>query len=67
MPMAQEAKADIAFTAFANTVGIRSLPLGPGEETTDGADARAWHRPGMPGRSFRVARIAGIPVGISPW
>lgn len=21
----------------------------------------------MPGRSFRVARIAGIPVGISPW
>jgi hypothetical protein len=21
----------------------------------------------MPGRSFRIARIAGIPVGVSPW
>lgn len=28
MPREQEAKADTAFTAFANTVGIRSLPLG---------------------------------------
>lgn len=21
----------------------------------------------MPGRSFRVGRIAGIPIGVSPW
>jgi len=21
----------------------------------------------MPGRSIRIARIAGIPVGVSPW
>ena len=27
----------------------------------------AWQRKRMPGRSIRVARIAGIPVGVSPW
>ena len=27
---------------------------------------RAVRRRGMPGRSFRIARIAGIPVGVSP-
>jgi Zn-dependent protease/predicted transcriptional regulator len=36
-----------------------------------GTDARnpraAYSQKTMPGRSIRIARIAGIPVGISPW
>ncbi|MGO9972467.1 MAG: M50 family metallopeptidase [Solirubrobacteraceae bacterium] len=33
---------------------------------TDGNARASWHAGGMPGRSFRIARIAGIPIGISP-
>jgi Zn-dependent protease/CBS domain-containing protein len=33
---------------------------------TDDLDRGGWQRLGVPGRSFRVARIAGIPVGVSP-
>jgi Zn-dependent protease len=33
---------------------------------TDALTCPAWQRKDMPGRSIRVARIAGIPVGVSP-
>jgi Zn-dependent protease/predicted transcriptional regulator len=38
-----------------------------GREITDANGAGARHARGMLGRSFKVGRIAGIPVGISPW
>jgi hypothetical protein len=34
---------------------------------TDGKRGAARHPRSMPGRTFKVGRIAGIPVGISPW
>ncbi len=33
----------------------------------DRADTQGVESVAMPGRSFRIARIAGIPVGVSPW
>jgi Zn-dependent protease/predicted transcriptional regulator len=36
-------------------------------EITDAKRAGGRHARVMPGRSFKLARIAGIPVGISPW
>lgn len=32
-----------------------------------GAERAHMVRPAMPGRTLRIARIAGIPVGVSPW
>jgi Zn-dependent protease len=35
--------------------------------TVDRRARRAYRQRQMPGRSIRIARIAGIPVGMSPW
>jgi Zn-dependent protease len=36
-------------------------------EGTDDRDACCVYGGGVPGRSLRIARIAGIPIGVSPW